>query len=87
MKARGEEAIPWEGRLIRAVQNVRLRTALARQMAELAREVGEAMPSKGRTAGGDVRRMRGIPIQARGVPGTLPGTQPEDELMRKQPDE
>ena len=84
MRARGEEPIPWEGRLLRAVQNQRLRSALAQQLAKLAREVGEAMPAKGRTAAGDARRLRGVPVQGKGISGTSPGTQPEHELLRKE---
>lgn len=33
---------------------------------------------------GDERKLRGIPIQARGITGTSPGTNPLHELMAKQ---
>ena len=36
------------------------------------------------TTAGDRARMRGVPIQAIGVGGTLPGTQPLEELLRKE---
>ena len=36
------------------------------------------------TTAGDRMRMRGVPIQAIGVGGTLPGTQPLDEVLRKE---
>lgn len=35
------------------------------------------------TAGGDERRLRGIPAIGRGVTGAIPGTDPERAMMRK----
>lgn len=32
--------------------------------------------ARGATAGGDERKLRGIPAIARGVPGHIPGTRP-----------
>lgn len=39
---------------------------------------GNAPPPRhaGATAGGDERKLRGIPAIARGVPGHIPGTRP-----------
>jgi hypothetical protein len=34
------------------------------------------------TAGGDSRRLRGIPVVARGVSGVSPGTHPLDNVNR-----
>jgi hypothetical protein len=39
----------------------------------------------GITARGDARRLRGVPIQAKGVGGTSPGTNPESEILRRGP--
>lgn len=36
------------------------------------------------TTAGDRARMRGVPIQAIGVGGTLPGTQPLTEVLRRE---
>lgn len=36
------------------------------------------------TAPGDTRRLRGIPVQAIGVGGTSPGTNPHQALEQKQ---
>ncbi len=35
------------------------------------------------TAGGDERRLRGIPAIGRGVTGAIPGTDPERAAMRR----
>lgn len=37
----------------------------------------------GITARGDARRLRGVPIQAKGVGGTSPGTNPESIINRR----
>ena len=34
---------------------------------------------------GSAGRLRGIPVNAKGVPGVMPGTSPLGELMAKQP--
>lgn len=49
----------------------------------------EASPSERATRGpitspGDRLRMRGVPITARGVGGTQPGTNPLTQLLRKE---
>jgi hypothetical protein len=47
------------------------------KLARILLEVGEpAPPSTGVTAGGDERRLRGIPAIGRGVTGAVPGTAP-----------
>lgn len=66
------------------------REALAREHAELVdralrESVDQRVPITSR--GGDARAMRGVPISALGVPGTLPGTDPEREAMRERPSE
>lgn len=43
------------------------------------------MPTRS-TAGGDRRKLRGIPVQARGVGSVQPGTQPEQQATRGQDD-
>ena len=55
----------------------------ARLLAELAREADQCLPAKRGgppTAGGDERRLRGLPCVARGVEGASPGTRPGDGL-------
>ena len=46
-----------------------------------ATEEPEPTRTAGATAGGDGRRMRGLPIQARGVRSAIPGTVPGERLM------
>lgn len=47
------------------------------KLARILLDVGEpAPPSTGVTAGGDERRLRGIPAIGRGVAGAVPGTAP-----------
>ncbi len=56
-----------------------------RELVTIAREVGEDVPCVVgiATAGGDERRLRGIPVVgARGVGGAIPGSKPEVEVMR-----
>lgn len=76
-----QAAIPYGGHLVLAVRRHRANIATARQLAEFARESGEPLPARSRNAGGDTLALRGIPVQAIGVPGTLPGTQPEQALL------
>lgn len=45
-------------------------------------ESGRNMPAQARSAGGDPRRLRGIPVIGRGVGGTSPGTAPEGVIRR-----
>jgi hypothetical protein len=57
--------------------------AQARQLAQLARESDDQAvlrPIRGATPAGDELRLRGIPMQARGVGGTMRGTQPHTAL-------
>lgn len=69
------------------------RQALRRHLDEIARESeGVAMNAPdlsstrraraGATAAGDERRLRGIPVCARGVGGVVIGTDPLSELLR-----
>jgi len=59
----------------------KLRQAQAQLIAELAREPDTITlkPVRGATPAGDEHRLRGIPMQARGVGGTMRGTQPHSE--------
>jgi len=45
-------------------------------------ETGEPTPTRilNATAGGDERRLRGIPAIGRGVAGAITGTRPEDSI-------
>lgn len=53
------------------------RIADAEKLGRILRETGEVTVAVGRaTAGGDDRRLRGIPCIARGVAGVSPGTDP-----------
>lgn len=54
----------------------------AKAVATALREAGENRPAPVSSRGGDARAMRGVPISAVGVPGTLPGTDPEREACR-----
>ena len=58
-------------------------TAQAQLIAQLARETDTTTitrPARGATPAGDEHRLRGIPMQARGVSGTMRGTQPHSAL-------
>jgi hypothetical protein len=57
----------------------------ARKLARLLDETSEVTPATRATAGGDGRRLRGIPAVGRGPGGAIAGTQPESALLRKQP--
>jgi hypothetical protein len=57
------------------------RRVLTRAVCEAVNE-GRAHQMPG-TAGGDPRDLRGVPVIARGVGGTSPGTQPEAETIRR----
>jgi len=62
--------------------------AQARIVADLARETSNEPatltngkgPAGHRSAEGDPHRLRGIPMFARGIGGTMPGTQPHSAL-------
>lgn len=62
-----------------AQRNLDLDAHNARQLAQFARETGEHLirPIRGATPAGHERRLRGIPVQTKGVGGTMPGTAPE----------
>jgi hypothetical protein len=60
-----------------AVRNAQLDARNARVLAEFSREAAPAALARGATAGGDWRRLRGIPAIGRGVAGAIPGTSPE----------
>lgn len=70
--------------LVRAVQLARLEQQQAKLLAELAREAPDDVPVRGATAGGDERRLRGIPAVGRGCAGAIPGTRPGDSLFRQE---
>ena len=55
----------------------------AQVLAKFARETDDHLTirsAKGATPAGDELRLRGVPIQARGVGGTIRGTQPHSAL-------
>lgn len=58
------------------VRHAREAAKRARVMAELEREPDDRRVVGGVTPAGDERRLRGIPVQARGVAGAIPGTRP-----------
>jgi hypothetical protein len=63
----------------------RLQADSERQLARIALEVGQDVPQQpSSTAAGDPRRLRGIPALARGVGGTLAGSDPYLETIRKE---
>jgi hypothetical protein len=57
----------------------------ARKLNRLLDETSEVTPAARATAGGDRRRLRGIPAVGRGTGGAIAGTSPESALLRKQP--
>lgn len=60
-----------------------LAAAQAQQLVELAHETDDHLTirsARGATPAGDEARLRGIPLQARGVGGTIRGTQPHTAL-------
>jgi hypothetical protein len=81
------DAIESEGRLLLPLRRQRFNAACARKLAEISREVGEALPSAPRaTAAGDESRLRGLPLQfwaGKPIDGTMPGTQPERACLAR----
>jgi hypothetical protein len=73
-----ERSIPYGGHLIRAVQHLRTRQAIARQVAELALEEEQPLPTARTSLPGDPMKLRGIPaVGGRGsVGGAIRGTLP-----------
>jgi hypothetical protein len=70
--------------LLLAVKHAELDRHNAQMMARIEHETADAsVPVKnarGATAGGDERRLRGLPGVARGVAGAMAGTQPHQAL-------
>jgi hypothetical protein len=58
---------------------------ITRNLIESGEMAPDTLTSAGATAAGDERRLRGVPVQARGVGGTVLGTHPLAALMAKQP--
>lgn len=75
--------IPSEGRLLLRTRRNQEREQMAANVIRTIRAVAagtiEVVNAKA-SAGGDKRRMRGLPVMARGVSGTAPGTQPEQAV-------
>ena len=66
-----------------AQRNAELDAHNAKQLAQFARETDDGFTLKmarGSTPAGDELRLRGIPMQARGVSGTIRGTQPHSAI-------
>lgn len=61
-----------------ALRNAELDAKNARMLLEFSREAEPVTTvlARGATAGGDERRLRGIPAISRGVSGAIPGTNP-----------
>lgn len=59
-----------------AMRNAHLDAHNAQRLREFSREAGPTEMRPGATAGGDERKLRGIPSIARGVAGAIPGTSP-----------
>ena len=79
------QPIDQEGRLLLLVKRRRMAAQQAKQLASLAREAGEPLPSMPRaTAAGDASKLRGVPILGRGVDGAIRGSRPGyDPLNRR----
>jgi hypothetical protein len=57
------------------------------QLAKIALETAEQPPvTPGAAAGGDPGRLRGLPAIAKGVTGTMPGSDPLGETLRRERD-
>lgn len=55
------------------------------RMINLANNLPDTHPTQkltARSAAGDEQRLRAIPVAAPGVPGVIPGTQPEQQATR-----
>jgi len=59
------------------------RAVLRREYALALDEGRDTTLPQPRAQGGDPRQLRGIPVIARAVGGTSPGTQPEQETVRR----
>jgi hypothetical protein len=69
-----------------AQRNAELDAHNAKQLARIARETGDQLPQRtvaGATAAGDERRLRGIPVQAKGVGGAINGSRPGETLAER----
>lgn len=55
---------------------------ITRDSADLPDVVEKRAPRRELTKPGDERKLRGIPVQARGVGGTMPGSDPLAEVLR-----
>ncbi len=66
--------------ILLAVKHAQLDHHNAKQMARIAQDTATSdtpiRTAKGATAGGDERKARGVPIQAKGIGGVIPGTSP-----------
>lgn len=66
--------------LLLAVKHADLDEQNARLMVDIARDTATSdepiRSARGATAGGDERKLRGIPAIGRGVAGAIPGTSP-----------
>ena len=51
------------------------------RIARILEESPEVKPPTGATAGGDERKLRGIPVLSRGVSGAIPGSSPHRALL------
>lgn len=68
--------------ILLVVKHARQDEENARQMVRIAQETASSPMDdrpKGATAGGDERKLRGIPCIARGVGGAIPGTSPHQQ--------
>ena len=66
------------------VRRQRERQAWARQVAELEAEPAPPELVRASAAGGDGERLRGVPILTRGTRGTMRGSDPLAELLRRE---
>lgn len=69
--------------ILLAIKHAALDAHNARVRARIAAEAADdPNTTAGATAGGDERKLRGIPAIGRGVPGHVPGSHPLDALRR-----
>jgi hypothetical protein len=71
--------------LILFLRRQAMNTHTERKLAEIGRETAATLPSSPQAKlPGDTRALRGLPAIGRGVGGTMPGTQPEQETLERE---
>jgi hypothetical protein len=79
-------AVPYESRLLLRLRRKHEEIVAARNVHRIIVEVGSGEPPvvRGSAAGGDTRKLRGIPVLAPGIGSAIAGTQPASALIEKE---